>query len=163
MTGHRVEDEDQEPPEHYRYRHYLRALEQVSEADEAALVASVLRDPDTAMAQAAVNRHIECRAADLLTGAAFTAWARGLAPLVDGSPFLSGRLREWTLLRAVALDEPWTAEELIGASDWFQRTASVAEVVTSPEALDLLAERGRTRRVRNAASRRLPPQRRQPG
>ncbi|WP_455361751.1 hypothetical protein [Streptomyces sp. SYSU K21746] len=42
---------------------------------------------------------------------------------------------------------------MTGASDWFQRSA--AAIVTSPEALKLLAERGRTRRVRNAASRQL--------
>lgn len=72
-----------------------------------------------------------------------------------GRPFLARRLREWTLLRAIALDESWTAEDLTTASDWFQRTASVVLVVASPEALSLLAERGRTRRVRSAASRRL--------
>ncbi|MFG3140024.1 hypothetical protein ACGFZA_27930 [Streptomyces sp. NPDC048211] len=146
---------DEEPPEHLRYRSYLQDLEDVSEADEAALVATVLNDPHVSMAEAAVNRRLERRAADLLTDPAFTAWANTFATVIGDRPFLARRLREWTLLRAVALDEPWTAEELTTATDWFQRTATVVRVVTSHEALSLLAERGRTRRVRNAANRRL--------
>ncbi|MER5403107.1 hypothetical protein [Streptomyces sp. NPDC002599] len=146
---------DEEPPEHLRYRSYLQDLEDVSEADEATLVATVLHDPHVSMAEAAVNRHLERRAAHLLTDPAFTAWAHAFATVIGDRPFLARRLREWTLLRAVALDEPWTAEELTTASDWFQRTATVVLAVTSHEALSLLAERGRTRRVRNAASRRL--------
>lgn len=146
---------DEEPPDYLRYLSCLQDLEDVSEADEAALVATVLDDPDVSMAEAAVNRHLERRAAHLLTDPAFTAWAQTLAGAIGDRPFLARRLREWTLLRAIALDEPWTAEELTTASDWFQRTASVVLVVTSPEALGLLAEQGRTRRVRNAASRRL--------
>ncbi|MET8413545.1 hypothetical protein ABZV34_36820 [Streptomyces sp. NPDC005195] len=146
---------DEEPPEHLRYRRYLQDLENVPETDEATLVATVLHDPDVSMSEAAVNRYLECWAADLLTDPAFTAWAQTMAMAIGDRPFLARRLREWSLLRAIALDEPWTAEELTTASDWFQRTATVVLVVTSPEALSLLAERGRTRRVRNAASRRL--------
>ncbi|MET8172155.1 hypothetical protein [Streptomyces clavifer] len=146
---------DEEPVEHHRYRRYLQDLKDVSEADEAALVATVLRDPVLSMAEAAVNRHLECRASKLLTDPAFTAWAHSMATVIWDRPFLTRRLREWTLLRAIARDEPWTAEEVTTASDWFQRTASAAQIVTSAEALSLLAERGRSRCVRNAASRRL--------
>ncbi|MER0428828.1 hypothetical protein [Streptomyces microflavus] len=53
------------------------------------------------------------------------------------------------------LNESWAAEDLTAASDWFQRTATTARIITSSNALSLLAERGRTRRVRNAASRRM--------
>ncbi|WP_327418926.1 hypothetical protein [Streptomyces sp. NBC_01233] len=125
------------------------------ESDEADLVAEILRDDCVAMAESAVNRHLERRAAHLLTDSGFPSWARTMAEVIGDRPFLSRRLREWTLLRTIALDEPWTAEELTGASDWFQRTASVAQVVASPVAPALLAEHGRTRRVRNAASRRV--------
>lgn len=152
MTAPRMDDE---PPEHRRYADYLRALEVVPEADEAALVVAVLRDDCVSMAQSAVNRHMEDRAAELLTDSRFPAWARMMATAIGDRTFLTRRLREWTLLRAIALDEPWTAEELTSASDWFQRTAAALESVTSPDALNLLAERGRTRRVRNAASRRV--------
>ncbi|MFF2522140.1 hypothetical protein [Streptomyces liangshanensis] len=52
------------------------------------------------------------RASRLLTGPAFTAWAQALAAVIGDRPFLARRLREWGLLRAVALNEPWTAAEL---------------------------------------------------
>ncbi len=152
MTGPHMDDE---PPEHRRYAVYLQALDVVPEADEAGLVAAVLRDDCVSMAQSAVNRHLERRAAELLTDPHFPAWARMMATTIGDRAFLIHRLREWTLLRAIALGEPWAAEKLTSASDWFQRTAAAAESVTSPDALSLLAERGRTRRVRNAASRRL--------
>ncbi|XQE77730.1 hypothetical protein ACN24L_01425 [Streptomyces microflavus] len=143
-------DLDEEPAEHGRYRRYLQALDGVAETDEADLVTTVLRDPVMSMAQAAVNHHLERRAAQLLTDPAFTAWAQMMATAVADRSFLTRRLSEWTLPRAIALDEPWTAEDLTTASDWFQRTASTAQIVTSSEVLSLLAERGRTRRVRNA-------------
>ncbi|MEJ8645612.1 hypothetical protein WKI68_39160 [Streptomyces sp. MS1.HAVA.3] len=146
---------DEEPPEHGRYALYLEALDVVPEADEAELVAAVLRDECGSMAQSAVNRHMERRAAELLTDAHFPDWARMMATNIGDRDFLTGRLREWTLLRAIALDEPWTAEEVTSASDWFQRTAAAAEIISSPDALNLLAEHGRARRVRNAASRRV--------
>ncbi|WP_405705926.1 hypothetical protein OG264_03025 [Streptomyces xanthophaeus] len=130
-------------------------MEAVAEADETGLLAAVLRDEDEVMAESAVGLHLDRRAADLLTGPGFDPWARGVSEVIAERRFLTRRLREWTLLRTVALDGAWSGEELTGASDWFQRMAATTQIVTSPEALGLLAERGRTRRVRNAAGRRL--------
>lgn len=104
--------------------------------------------------ESAVVHHLDRRAEQLLTDARFPSWAGAMRPVTDGRDFLTWRLREWTLLQASALHEPWTAEELLTASDWLQRTAVDARISTSPAALTLLAERGRTRRVRNAAGRR---------
>ncbi|MFF1899676.1 hypothetical protein [Streptomyces sp. NPDC058206] len=146
---------DEEPAEHRRFTRYLHALEAVAETDEVALVAAVLRDQDTTMADSAVGRHLDRRAADLLTDAKFTAWAQTLTEVIADRDFLTLRLREWSLLRTIALGEPWTAEELTGGTDWFQRMAATMRITPSPEALRLLAERGRTRRVRNAASQQL--------
>ncbi|MET9430688.1 hypothetical protein [Streptomyces sp. NPDC003036] len=152
MTGpHR----DEEPAEHRRFAGYLQALEVVAEADEADLVASVLCDRDAAMADSAVGRHVDRRAAQLLTDPRFTAWAQAMTEVIDERGFLTRRLREWSLLRSIALGEPWAAEDLTGASDWFQRMVAATEAVTAPDALRLLGARGRTRRVRNAANRRL--------
>ncbi|WP_330242963.1 MULTISPECIES: hypothetical protein [unclassified Streptomyces] len=107
------------------------------------------------MADSAVGRHLDRRAADLLTDPRFTAWAQNLTEVIADRDFLTRRLREWTLLRSIAQGKPWVAQELISASDWFQRVAATTQIVPSPEALMLLAERGRTRRVRDAASRQL--------
>ncbi|MGW6873490.1 hypothetical protein [Streptomyces xanthophaeus] len=150
-----TEPTDEEPPEHLRFARYRQALDAVAEADEAGLLAAVLRDEDEVMAEGAVGLHLDRRAADLLTGPGFDPWARVVSEVIAERRFLTRRLREWTLLRTVALDGAWSADELTGASDWFQRMAATTQIVTSPEALGLLAERGRTRRVRNAAGRRL--------
>ncbi|MET8436763.1 hypothetical protein ABZV61_29100 [Streptomyces sp900116325] len=146
---------DEEPAEHGRFARYLQALEAVAEADEIALVAAVLRDQDTPMADSTVGRLLDRRAADLLTNVKFTVWAQNLTEVIADRTFLTLRLREWTLLRTIALGEPWTAEELTGATDWFQRMAATTQIAPSPKALSLLAESGRTRRVRNAASQQL--------
>jgi hypothetical protein len=152
MTG---PHHDEEPAEHRRFAHYLQALEAVAETDEAALVAVVLRDEDATMADSAVGRHLDRRAAGLLTDHRFTAWAQTVTQVIADRDFLTRRLREWTLLRTIALGKSWAAEELTGASDWLQRMAATTQIVTSPEALRLLAEHGRTRHVRSGANLRL--------
>ena len=78
-----------------------------------------------------------------------------MAEVIAGCDFLTRRLREWSLLRSTVLGEPWAADHVTGASDWFQRMATTTPTVSSPNALRLLASHGRTLRIRNAASRRL--------
>ncbi|MEV5573887.1 hypothetical protein AB0L06_27935 [Spirillospora sp. NPDC052269] len=161
MTSNNA-DEQTSPDEHQRFAHYLQDLAFVREADEAELVATVLRDPDTTMAQSAVVRHLDNRAAHLLPlpDQRFEDWAHTMANQISELDFLAHRLHEWTLLRSITIGKPWAAEEVATASDWFQRKA--AETVTSSAALTLLANEGRTRRVRAAASRRLHQRDQQP-
>lgn len=143
---------DVEPPEHARYADYRRALARVADADEAALVAEVLADPDRVMAEAAISGHLDDRAAALSPLSSYPDWAERMAGLVEGRAFLVRRLGEWALFRAIELNAPWAAEGLLAATDWLQR--KVSECSTAPEALAVLAENGRTKRVRNAAARR---------
>lgn len=146
---------DEEPAEHRRFARYLHDLEAASEADEVALVAVVLRDQDATMAESAVGQHLDRRAAQLLTTSAFTAWAHTMATVIAERGFLARRIHEWGLLRTIVLGEPWAAEDIIDASDWFQRMATTTQIASSSDALRLLSNHGRTRRVRNAASLRL--------
>ncbi|MGW0854363.1 hypothetical protein [Streptomyces sp. NPDC002690] len=127
------------------------------------MVSAVLGDQDVQMGQSAVVRHVDRRANELLTDARFTAWADLMATVVVHHDFLTRRLREWTLLRAVVLEEAWSAEELSDASDWFQRTAVASPQINSPAALGVLAATGRTRRVRDAAGQRMGRPDRLPG
>lgn len=142
MTGPHLEEE---PAEQRRFARYLQTLETVAEEDESDLVAAVLRDEDTTMADSAVGRHLDRRAADLLTDPEFVSWARTVTAVITDRDFLTRRLCEWTLIRTIVLGKPWAAEELTTASDWFQRMAATMQIVTSPEALRLLIERGHTR------------------
>ncbi|MGY4920478.1 hypothetical protein ACWD9K_35835 [Streptomyces sp. 900116325] len=139
--------------EHQRFARYLHELAVVRDEDEADLVTRILRDSDTTMAQSAIVRHLDRRAALLLTDDGFTGWARAMAEISAEREFLAHRLREWAMLRSITVGEPWGSEEVTTGSDWFQRKA--VETLSSPAVLTLLAEAGRTRRVRAAASRRL--------
>ncbi|MFD7909443.1 hypothetical protein ACFV30_01780 [Streptomyces sp. NPDC059752] len=147
-----------EPPEHRRYARHLESLAAAPGAGacaetEAEVVVAVLRDPDRVMAESAVVTHLDRRAVRLLADEEFAAWARAMAAALAGRPFPERRLREWSLLKAVTWGEPWSAEELTAASDWCQRTA--VRLLTSYEALTLLATDARTRRVRFTAAERL--------
>jgi hypothetical protein len=137
-----------EPAEHRRFSDYLRALAQVPDADETDLVTRVLADPDQAMAQSGIVRHIDRRAADLYPRPAYEPWAQSMTRTTSNYPFLERRLREWTLFRAIMLGLPWHQDALVESSDWLQRKTAAA---LNADALALLAERGRTRRIRNAA------------
>lgn len=139
-----------EPDEHVRFAAYLDELGRVTDADEPGLVRGVLADPDPTMARSAVLRHLDRRAAELHAGPAYEPWASVLTQAVVHDAFLTRRLREWSLLRAVTLRLPWQQDDLLASSDWLQlRTA--ADPGTSTEALELLADRGRTKRIRATA------------
>ncbi len=141
--------------EHARYARYLRELAQAAEPDEAALVAYVLRDEDAQMARSAVVQHFGRRAPGLLPQAGFPAWVARMTQAVGRDAFLTRRLRGWTLIRALVLSERWTADELVAADDWCQRTVVDLRTPAPPEALAVLAAWGRTKRIRSEAGRRL--------
>ncbi|MFD4656015.1 hypothetical protein ACFWP2_10330 [Kitasatospora sp. NPDC058444] len=145
--------EDFEPDEHVRFARYRRAFAEVAPEDAAGLAARVLTDPETSMASCAVCEYLNRRAAELLTEPDFPAWHRELAGVVAGDPFSVRRLRDWALLRRIALGEPWEEEQLLAAENWLQER--LAEESSAPALLDILAGHGRTRRTRNIAASRL--------
>lgn len=61
-------------------------------------------------------------------------------------PFLAQRLREWSLLRAITLNLPWQPDDLLASSNWLQLMTAPG---TNIEAVEILAEAGRTKRIRN--------------
>jgi hypothetical protein len=143
-------DDGQTPrDEHARFQNYLNALMQVPDADETALVIEILGDPDQVMAEAAVVQHLDRQASALHLQPQYFTWAQKMTDALDGHPFAAQRLREWSLLRAITHDTPWNVDALTAASNWLQR--KVVETAASPQALTVLAEAGRTRRVRNTA------------
>lgn len=137
------------PSEHARYHQYLRDLAHVSDCDELDLVGAVLQDPDQSMAVSAVLRHLDHRAGSL-DGEEFAAWSARMAASVNGQDRLLRRIGDWTLFIAINAGQPIDAASLADATDWLQRKA--AETATAPATLALLAEEGRTRRIRDIAS-----------
>ncbi|MDX3113493.1 hypothetical protein [Streptomyces scabiei] len=161
-----------EPPEHARFAAYLDALAQVPAAEEASLVRRVLSDEDATMARAAVVRHLDRTAAAFprttdADDGSWQAWTKTMGETVGEDAFLTTRLSEWTLFRALATPSDPTArapldatpvtaatDALTTASDWLQRRL-VEAPDTSPHALAFLAEHGRTKKVRATAARRV--------
>lgn len=142
-----------EPAEHTRYRGYLEALSQAGGPDECSVISAVLGDPDQVMADSAILRHLDLRAAQMGSGAAFTAWSRQVATAIHGREPLERRLREWSLFADIDAGRPWSTADLGEASNWLQ--LRTAEHAGSHRALTVLAGQGRTRRIRNAARARL--------
>ncbi|WP_369170264.1 hypothetical protein AB5J49_21580 [Streptomyces sp. R28] len=138
----------EEPAEHLRFAAYVHELQQVTDAEEAGLISAVLADPDRTMAQSAVLRHLDRRATDLHLGPAYERWAESMAQATLRHPFLARRLQEWTLFRAITLRQSWRPDALLASSDWLQRKAAAA---SNADALEILAERGRTKRIRHTA------------
>ncbi|MEU8135540.1 hypothetical protein [Streptodolium elevatio] len=139
--------------EHVRFARYRQAFDEVAPADAAALVARVLTDPDKGMANSAVCEYLDRRAAELLADPGYPSWCLEMTRAVMADDFCTRRLNEWTLLRAMTLDEPWDVESLLTASNWLQLHTAERSLATSP--LQILAENGRTRRIRNIAQSRL--------
>ncbi|GGV69920.1 hypothetical protein GCM10010277_80440 [Streptomyces longisporoflavus] len=143
-----VHDILQNPDEHVRFAAYLEKLGHVADANEVDLVGRVLTDPDLTMAQSAVLRHLDRRAAGLCPGPAYEGWVQAMTRATIAHPFLAQRLREWSLFRAITLKLPWQRENLLASSNWLQLKAAAG---TTTEAIEILAEAGRTRRIRNTA------------
>lgn len=158
VPGH---DTGWEPHEHLRFARYRKAFGEVAPADAAALVARVLTDPDREMANSAVCEYLDRRASELLVNPDFPSWRLEMIGVVGVDAFSTRRLHEWTLLRAMTLGEPWDAQDLLAASNWLQ--LRTAEKCSAMPAVDILAEGGRTRRIRTiATSRRAAAQRSTP-
>ncbi|MEU9298068.1 hypothetical protein [Streptomyces sp. NPDC048266] len=138
----------QSPDEHVRFEAYLEKLGYVADASEVDLVNRVLADPDLTMARSAVLRHLDRRAAGLYLGSAYEGWAQAMTHATIDHPFLAQRLREWSLFRTITLKLPWQPENLLASSNWLQLKTAAG---TNTEAIQILAEAGRTKRIRNAA------------
>lgn len=149
-TGDSTTDIDQlVQDEHARYQLYLEALALSSPMEERELIATILRDPDSVMAQAAIVAHVDRRASFPSSRQSFSAWAEQIADLVCQHSFLLRRIKEWVLFKAIQAGETDGIESLGDASDWLQRKLS--EEATSRAVLEKLAKVGRTKRVRNVA------------
>jgi hypothetical protein len=105
------------------------------------------------MADSAVIGHLDHRGAALGVGETFADWSLRIARVLEGHDLPERRLCAWSLPREIDSGQSWNTADLVGASDWLQHR--LAEHAGSPEALAVLAEQGRTSRIRNTACSRL--------
>lgn len=124
--------------EHLRFEWYRDAVPR----DEIGFLRKVLADPDREMAISAVLARIDQRARSSVD---FHEWADQVGPAFAHVEFLRRRLAEWRLLIDAFAGRPVDSAAVLAASDWAQRKLAA---VVDGELLLLLAEHGRTRRVR---------------
>ncbi|WKX09485.1 hypothetical protein [Streptomyces sp. NL15-2K] len=125
-------------------------MEQVTASDEPDLIRRILADPDQTMARSAIVRHIDRQAATRYSTPAYDAWAESVAQATAGNPFLTQRLRDWALLRSIAVTQQWDPASLAEAPNWLQLKIAATPAIPSA-ALTLLAAEGRTKRIRHTA------------
>lgn len=139
--------------EHVRHAIYLDALRGASPRVERDVISGVLSDPDLAMRESALASYFDDAVLRMESVEEVEEWADRIGDLIADSRFLASRLDEWKLLKKAEAGEGVPERELLDSSDWFQRRLSDASV--PPGVLRLLAEHGRTKRVRATALRRL--------
>jgi hypothetical protein len=142
-----------EKDEHLRFALYNDALSSAAPEVARELLEAILADRDRAMAESSVAMYID-RMGETSTTDSFELWTASQQGIFDASPFLNRRIQEWRLRRAARDGTFVDASDLVGSSDWLQR--AVSEEATSTELLEVLANQGRTKRIRATASRRLP-------
>lgn len=140
---------------HARFACYTSLLERISPGaeNELALTAAILGDPDEAMGQAVLVGHLARRAWELSSSAAYRAWRLSVGEVIMQTSFLWNRASEWESFWCWCEGQPIAAFELRTMSDWLQRR--LADHTDQMHVLALLAEHGRTKRVRHTAAARL--------
>ena len=143
--------------EHLRYDLYLAALEATAPEDEVRLIDVVLREPDATMRDAALGATVDRRASTLALEE-FASWFEERSPQLRTSTFARQRGDEWILYGRIAAGLDVAPKDYLNSSDWLQRKLSAE--TTSEQVLEVLAEHGRTKRIRGRARERLLPTRR---
>lgn len=157
-----VEVDEAVEDEHVRVRVYREVVAAVAAsrrpAAERRIVALILRDPDSSVAKTAVVQLVDEAALRARGPEDFRRWATGLMPELRGfdveghGAFVRRRVRDWSLHLAIEDGRTPTSAELAGATPWMQRM--LAERTAFLPVLELLAESGGTRKIRNIAGHR---------
>ncbi|WP_370935333.1 hypothetical protein [Amycolatopsis sp. cg13] len=146
--------------EHVRSAAYRRVISASGGADRRELAAVLVRDPEPLTAKTAVVElvdHLAGETADpaefLRRAAEIVEEAGRLAPAKDRE-FVRQRVRDWELWLETENGRVLDVADLESASDWMQRR--LADFSASRQVLALLAEHGRTKRIRNTAASQKP-------
>lgn len=120
-----------------------------------AIVATIIRDPIELVSKTAVVHLVDTIAMRATDPTEFQQWAAEIIPEIellkaDGNRrFVHRRIHDWTIYLAIKSGREPLDAELTDATDWMQRL--IATKSTSLPILTLLAENGRTRKIRNIA------------
>lgn len=157
-----VDVDDAVADEHVRSSAYQRIISVVaasrSRDDDRAIAATILRDPIEMVSKTAVVDLIDKIAMKATDSAVFRRWSAELEPEADrlttegNREFIRQRIRDWAFYLSVKDGHTPAPTELADVTDWMQRVLS--EESTSLPVLTLLAESGRTKKIRSIAKNR---------
>lgn len=150
----KLEAGEVEADEHLRYQAYKEAVDAKSNIDDVqGLIETLSHDPDRTMASAAATYLVDAAANTIRNLEEFSSWTQKLQLLQEGFEFPQRRAEEWILYKKIQIEQADALDEIQQRSDWVQR--KVAAESNSTNALELLAESGRTKRIRSMAQQRL--------
>jgi hypothetical protein len=154
-----VDIEEAIEDEHVRTELYLKVIAVATASqhrdNDRIIVATILRDPIELVSKTVVVQLVDNIAMRTTDPAEFQQWAAGLIPKInlfkaEGSRrFLHRRICDWTIYLTINAGQIPTSAELTDATYWMQRI--IAEKSTSLPILTVLAESGRTKKIRNIA------------
>lgn len=137
--------------EHVRFTLYVDALARVSSDTERELLLLIGEDPDVSMRDSAVITYVERKADQFAAADMFSSWLDELGETLGVFPVAHKRVSDLLLFKMIEeTREPPGAS--LRAGEWLQRKLS--EESRSLDVLAVLAEAGRTKRIRHAAARR---------
>jgi hypothetical protein len=144
--------------EHVRSSAYRRVIAVAAASDnrdgDREIVAMIVRDPHGMGVKSAVVELIDSIAVKSADPAGFRRWAAGLLSETDrltgaNREFVRQRVHDWLCWMSIKDGHVPAPAELAGVTDWMQR--HLADHSTSLPVLNLLAEWGRTRKIRGIA------------
>lgn len=144
--------------EHARSAAYRRVIAAAVAPSPRDLAAVLARDPEPLTAKTALVNLVDHLATTdpskfQQQAAEIAAETNQLAP--QNREFVRQRLLDWNLWLATENGQTPSVASLSSASDWMQRR--LADYSASPQTLALLAEHGRTKKIRNTAANRTKP------
>jgi hypothetical protein len=145
--------------EHVRSSAYQRVISVAAASprrdDDRALVATIVRDPEEMVSRTAIVDLVDKIATKATDPADFQQWSAEILPETDrlttegNRRFIHRRIHDWMFHLAVKAGHIPTPEELTDVTDWMQRRT--AEESSSVPTLTVLADHGRTKKIRNIA------------
>jgi hypothetical protein len=149
--------------EHMRLRLYRKIIAEAAISqhrdNDRIIVATILRDPVESISKTAVVKFVDDIATRATDPVEFQRWTAELIPEIylfkaEGNRrFLQYRIRDWTIYLTINAGQTPTPAELTDTTSWMQR--KIAEESICLSVLTVLAESGRTKKIRNIARNRV--------